>query len=86
MNFLCPICATPEATPLDGAEPVFDPTAEIARCDTCKTILAYGTPMPRIVIEPASDDRFVLMRVSGAIHILEKSFARALGHNLTSIT
>ena len=85
-SFTCPTCATTAELVAGEDGTTVNPSSEITRCDSCKTLLAYGTPMPRIVIEPATDDRFVVMKVGDAIFVLEKTFAKAVGHNLTSIT
>lgn len=51
----CPFCG--HASPVDG-----DPVSKVLRCNECETIVAYGTPMPRIEVGVHPDDsRFLTL-------------------------
>jgi hypothetical protein len=59
--------------------------AGVATCDRCGARVAFGRTIPRVVIEPASDPRFLIVTFDGVAVMLDREFAYTLGRNLVSV-
>ncbi len=83
-----------------GSELVRQQSAEIFQCDECAARLAHGERMPRVVVQPHTDKRFVVVTISepnvlrsdGSTppepvqFVLDRALARMLGHALLSVS
>lgn len=71
-----------------------EPHREILNCTECRSRIAYGVLMPRVVVEPHKDKRFVIVRVETVAngqrslveHVLDKQFGHAVAKDIASIT
>jgi hypothetical protein len=57
----------------------------VASCDQCGARIAFGQTIPRILIEPTSDDRFVCVMFDGVAVVLDREFGHLLGKELLSV-
>jgi len=87
--FECPACG--------HNSPYGNPKGHVLRCSECGSRIAYGRAMPRVVVEPCEDRRFVSMRLEAwdrhvrgwAVEhtmVVDKDYARAIWHNVESIS
>ena len=79
-TFTCPTCEDESDLP-EGV----DPKAEVIRCDACKTRIAFGVPIPRALVAPVDDERFVIVSLDHLSCVLDKEYARELGKALQSV-
>ena len=79
--FTCPACMHTSAPP-----PGPPPSESIIRCDICQARIAYGEAMPRIVIQPHDDRRFVVVRIGDVDHKWDRKYAHQVGLNIASIS
>jgi len=80
MNFTCPKCAHEAEWVGPDA-----PTDCVLRCEECKSRIAFGMLMPRIVVQPASDPRFREVHFGDVIVTLDGDLAAMLAQNILSI-
>jgi hypothetical protein len=57
----------------------------IATCDRCGARIAFGRTMPRVIIEPSDDPRFVCVLFDGVAVLLDRAFANLVGRELISV-
>lgn len=78
-----------------SSDEVSDNGAGIAQCKKCSAREAFGEAMPRIVVQPHDDPRFIVITVmdapehdpdTGKQLVLDKGLARMLASSLVSIT
>lgn len=62
-----------------------DPSREILRCDKCQAITAFGALQPRVIILPAADPRFILLRVDGVQALLARPYGAIVARELLSV-
>lgn len=78
---VCPRCAV--QFPHRGGKPA---DASVINCPKCDARVAYGALMPRVVIAPDADVRFVSVMFGDAEPVrLDKAFATMVGHSLISV-
>jgi hypothetical protein len=83
----CPFCH--DVSDFDG-----EPQRQVLTCTECGARIAWGVLMPRVVVEPHVDKRFIVVRVQtvangqAAIvqHVLDKEFAHQVAREIASIT
>lgn len=87
-DFVCPACG--------HTAPYGNPHADVLRCSECESRIAYGVPMPRVVVEPCGDRRFVKLRFESwdkgvkawrAVYeaVVDRGYGLAIWHNVQSI-
>jgi hypothetical protein len=86
-SMTCPSCGHTDDCEIDARHAVLT-------CTECKARIAFGALMPRVVIEPHVDRRFVTLRFQTAAngqvaltqHVLDREFAYAVAREIASIT
>lgn len=87
----CPACGHVSAPP---KEPGPKASESIIRCDECLTRIAYGVPMPRVVVSPdETDRRFVILTFqtvangskTSVTHRVDKAYGLSIWMNVQSI-
>jgi hypothetical protein len=74
----CPSCSHADVYPGDAK-------AEVITCDQCRARIAYGHLMPRWVNEPATDPRFIKIKVGDFVLTLDREFARTIALDILSV-
>jgi hypothetical protein len=83
----CPACG-------HMAVPDGPPGKEILHCTECKTMIAYGVALPRVIVQPDEKDlRFLLLtfetmiggQKTTATYKVVRAFGKAIGQNILSI-
>jgi len=59
---------------------------EVLRCDVCGARIAFGQTMPRVVIEPYRDPRFVVVTIDNVTVIFDRAYAALIAKHLASVT
>lgn len=86
--FTCPACA--HTSPYGNAR------GEVLRCSECTSRIAFGRAMPRVVVQPCEDRRFVQITFStwdeasndwkaAYTTTVDKDYGQAIWHNVQSI-
>ena len=86
--FTCPACA--HTSPYGNAR------GEILRCSECTSRIAFGQAMPRVIVQPSNDRRFVTLTfqhwspethdwVTAYEAQVDHDYGRAIWHNVQSI-
>lgn len=57
----------------------------VVTCDVCGARIAFGRTIPRVLIEPTSDSRFVSLSFDGVLLLIDRPFANILGRELLSV-
>ncbi len=73
---ICPKCSH---------EAECDASHETVRCSECESIIAHGVLMPRVVVEPDADRRFVVVRFDSTEYRLEREYGKAVAVNIASL-
>lgn len=58
--------------------------ADVATCDQCGARIAFGRTMPRIIVEPTADPRFVCVSIDGVLLILDRAYGSMVGRELAA--
>ncbi len=86
--FTCPACA--------HTAPYGNATGEVLRCSECTSRIAFGRAMPRVIVQPCDDRRFVSIKfqswsveahdwVTAHEAEVDKDYGQAIWHNVQSI-
>lgn len=86
--FSCPSCG--------HTAPYGNPKGHVIKCGKCEARIAHGVAMPRVIVEPAPDRRFVTLSfqrwdadqskwVASYQVVVDKDYGQAIWHNVQSI-
>ena len=62
-----------------------DPSVEVLTCNVCQARIAYGELQPRVIVEPHTDRRYVLVQIGETSHALDLAHAAGFAHAILSI-
>jgi hypothetical protein len=93
-SFTCPSCGD-TALIRKGGQPPIEPLSEVLRCTMCETRIAYGVPMPKVVVTPHPEDARFRQLVVTSTHkdqkgasvtlTFDRDYFAEIAHNMASI-
>jgi hypothetical protein len=80
----CRRCGHVDEVKDDAGQPM-NPAEHVLTCDVCQARIAYGELQPRVIVEPHTDRRYVLVQIGETSHALDLAHAAGFAKAILSI-